>query len=266
MTFTRGARRADLAGLVATLLLTSAFLAPGGQRQVASSCTPPSCPLPAVAGVTPNVGSIKGGTTVTIVGAGFTNPTGLTRNPPFSVEFGTTMAKNPVLVSDNKITAVAPAHAAGIVNVRIINAAGTSAIAPGDNFSYTSAAWCALIDLHRVPTSWVYAHSQKFYVYAFNCGTATWPAIGTYRVDANLHFTAVIAGSAKRSYWLDQAYRNLSRNIPPNSTAVFVFTLTPTFAGHAYVEGVMIKLQQFWFDRLPVVPVQLSDVAVNVAR
>jgi hypothetical protein len=217
-------------------------------------------------GVSPNADSVKGGATITIIGIGFSNPAGTNRTPPFDVEFGTTLAKNPVFVSDNKIIAVAPPHTVGLVNVRIINAAGISAITPADTISYTSAAWCALIDLHRVPTSWVYAHSQKFYVYAFNCGTSTWPATGTYRVDANLHFTAVIGGSATRSYWKDQAYRNLSRNIPPNDTAIFVFTLTPTFAGRAFVEGVMIKLQQFWFDKLPTVPVQTSYVAVNVAR
>jgi hypothetical protein len=267
MTFGRGAVRAGfVSGLVATLLLSSALLAPAGLRQIAALCTPPSCPLPVVTGVTPAAGNVKGGMTVTIVGLGFMNPTGVTRVPPFDVEFGTILAKSRVLVSDTKITAVVPAHAAGIVNVRVINGAGTSAITPADNFAYTTAAWCALIDLHRVPTSWVYAHAQKFYVYALNCGTVTWPATGTYRVDANLHFTAVIAGSARRSYWLDQAYRNLNRNIPPNGTAVFVFTLTPTFAGHAYVEGLMIKLQQFWFDKFPTAPVQFFDKAVTVAR
>ena len=261
MTFAASARRVGfVSGLVAILLLASGFVAPTGQLQVASLCTPPACPLPVIAGVTPNAGSDKGGTTVTIVGIGFSSSTGV------KVEFGTTLAKSTVLVSDNKVTAVTPAHAAGLVNVRIINAAGTSAITPADNFSFTTAPWCALISLQRVPTSWVYAHAQKFYVYAFNCGTSTWPATGTYRVDANLHFTAVIGGSAKRSYWLDQAYRNLSRNIPPNSTAVFVFTLTPTFAGRVYVEGVMIKLQQFWFDKFPTIPIQFFDVAVNVAR
>lgn len=260
MTFGRsGIRAALVTGLMATLLLSSALLAPAGQRQIAALCTPPSCPLPVITGVTPGAGNVKGGMTVTIVGVGF-------NNAPVSVEFGTTMAKNPVLVSDTKITAVVPPHAAGIVNVRVINGSGTSAITPADNFAYTTAAWCALIDLHRVPTSWVYAQPQKFYVYAVNCGTATWPATGTYRVDANLHFTAVVAGSARRSYWLDQAYRNLSRNIPPSATAVFVFTLTPTFAGNAFVEGLMIKLQQFWFDKLPTAPAQFFDKPVTVAR
>ncbi|TCR03934.1 IPT/TIG domain-containing protein [Neorhizobium sp. JUb45] len=73
---------------------------------------PPSAIL-----VTPLTGSTAGGTAVTITGLDFTGATG--------VSFGATPATNVIVVNDNTITATAPAHAAGLVNVSVESGAGT---------------------------------------------------------------------------------------------------------------------------------------------
>jgi hypothetical protein len=83
---------------------------------------------PTVTSVSPNTGPTAGGNTVTINGTGFV--TGAT------VKFGTTAATAVTLVSGTQLTAKAPTHAAGIVNVRVSTPAGTSPIAFGNRYTY----------------------------------------------------------------------------------------------------------------------------------
>ena len=71
---------------------------------------------PTVTSVSPNSGSISGGTAVTITGTNFA--TGAT------VTFGGTAATNVVVVSSTSITATTPAHAAGAVTVVVTNTGG----------------------------------------------------------------------------------------------------------------------------------------------
>lgn len=86
---------------------------------------------PAVTSLSPDVGPAVGGKTVTITGSGFT---GATR-----VVFGALAATNLVVVSDSEITVTAPAHAAGLVNVRITTPGGLSAAVPSDRYRYLAA-------------------------------------------------------------------------------------------------------------------------------
>lgn len=75
-------------------------------------------PAPTVSSIIPTSGPIGGGTVVTISGTGFlTNPT---------VKFGATVATN-VSATATSITATAPAHAAGKVDVVVTNSDGQSA-------------------------------------------------------------------------------------------------------------------------------------------
>lgn len=70
-------------------------------------------PAPAVTAVSPNTGPTSGGTSVTITGSGFVaTPT---------VTFGGTAATGVTFVSATTLTATAPAHAAGLVNVVVTN-------------------------------------------------------------------------------------------------------------------------------------------------
>ncbi|MEU4345260.1 IPT/TIG domain-containing protein, partial [Nocardia sp. NPDC023852] len=73
---------------------------------------------PTVTTVVPNSGPSTGGNTVTIDGTGFTGAT--------AVHFGATPASSYTVVSDTRITAVAPARSAGSVTVTVTTAGGTS--------------------------------------------------------------------------------------------------------------------------------------------
>jgi RHS repeat-associated protein len=88
---------------------------------------------PVVIGLSPNQGVNPGSatmTTVTIIGSGFLE--GFS-----SVVFGTTPVTVVVAIhSDNALTVQLPAHAEGVVDVRVTTARGTSDITPADQFTY----------------------------------------------------------------------------------------------------------------------------------
>ena len=85
--------------------------------------------VPAVTGLTPNAGRTVGGNTVDISGAGFSGAS--------SVSFGGTAAAFTVN-NDGDITATAPAHAAGTVDVTVTGPTGASATSSSDQYSYDS--------------------------------------------------------------------------------------------------------------------------------
>lgn len=85
-------------------------------------------PAPAIARVAPNVGPAGGGTTVTITGTGFTGAT--------AVSFGASPAAGFLVNSATSITAVSPAGAAGLADIRITTPVATSAASARDHFKY----------------------------------------------------------------------------------------------------------------------------------
>jgi len=84
--------------------------------------------LPSLTSVTPHAGSTAGGTHVTVTGHGFTGAT--------SVKFGATSATSFTVVGDKKITAVAPAHPAGVVHIVVTNPDGKNPTGTSDRFTY----------------------------------------------------------------------------------------------------------------------------------
>lgn len=83
---------------------------------------------PTVTGINPSIGSLAGGTVVTITGTNFTGAT--------SVYFGSAPASNFVVNSATQITATTSAQSAGTVDVTVTASAGTSATATSDQFVY----------------------------------------------------------------------------------------------------------------------------------
>jgi hypothetical protein len=84
--------------------------------------------VPTVTGVSPGNGPLAGGTTVTINGTSFLGTTAVT--------FGGTAAASFNIVSNTQISAVSPAHGAGLIDIRITNAYGTSAIVASDQYTF----------------------------------------------------------------------------------------------------------------------------------
>jgi len=83
---------------------------------------------PNITSVSPTTGSTGGGTIVTINGNGFTGAT--------AVSFGGTPATSFIVNTDVKVTATAPAHAAGSISISVTTPAGTSPDTAADNFVY----------------------------------------------------------------------------------------------------------------------------------
>ncbi|MCZ2108968.1 MAG: IPT/TIG domain-containing protein [Dehalococcoidia bacterium] len=86
--------------------------------------------LPVVTAVTPTSGPTTGGTYVTVSGMGFSSAIGVT--------FGGIAATNMQVLSDTSITAQSPANPAGVVDVIVTNANGSSTANTADQFTYGS--------------------------------------------------------------------------------------------------------------------------------
>ncbi len=91
-----------------------------------------STPAPTITGVSPVSGTTSGTTSVTITG---TNLTGAS-----AVKFGVTNASGYVVNSVTTITAVAPAHAAGLVDITVTTPGGTSATGSADHYTFAAVA------------------------------------------------------------------------------------------------------------------------------
>jgi hypothetical protein len=85
-------------------------------------------PPPSVSSVTPNSGPAAGGTWVTISGSGLSGAR--------SVWFGGIPAPQVVPVSATSVQALAPAHAAGTVDVQVGNPSSISPPSPQDRYTY----------------------------------------------------------------------------------------------------------------------------------
>jgi large repetitive protein len=86
---------------------------------------------PTVAGVSPNIGPLAGGTVVTITGTNLANAT--------AVDFGTAAVAGIITDSATQIVVISPAVTnVGAVNVNVTTAGGTSATSSADLFYYSS--------------------------------------------------------------------------------------------------------------------------------
>jgi hypothetical protein len=101
---------------------------PGGTSATSAADQFTYLGAPTVTAVSPASGPVAGGTSVTITGTNFAGtPT---------VEFGANAATNVVVLNSTTITATAPAGAAGVVNVTVTTAGGTSGTSAADRYTY----------------------------------------------------------------------------------------------------------------------------------
>jgi hypothetical protein len=85
-------------------------------------------PAPAVTAISPAHGPEAGGTTVTVTGANLAST--------MAVMVGGTPASSVVVVSDSTVTAIAPPHPDGTVDVTVISPTGTSGTSRADQYTY----------------------------------------------------------------------------------------------------------------------------------
>ena len=83
---------------------------------------------PSVTAISPGSGAAGGGTEVTITGTNLGQATG--------VSFGATAATSVHVVSATTVTAVAPAHSAGTVDVTVVTPTGTTTTTPADRYTF----------------------------------------------------------------------------------------------------------------------------------
>ena len=105
------------------------FIADSGNLRIRELLYPGS---PTVISVSPNSGTIQGGTTVTLSGSNFYAAS--------AVDFGSVPAITYTVVSDTEITVVSPTASSniGTVDITVTTSAGTSATSTNDQFTYTN--------------------------------------------------------------------------------------------------------------------------------
>ena len=133
---------------------------------------------PSITSISPNSGGIAGGTTVVISGSNFLGAS--------AVKFGGTAASSYSVDSNVKITATAPAHAAGTVDVTVTSADGTSATGAADQYTF-------VVPVVANATSATVAHGSSNNVVTLNItgGAATSVAVG----GQASHGTATASGT-----------------------------------------------------------------------
>jgi hypothetical protein len=153
---------------------------------------------PTVTSVTPTSGPTAGGTSVTIAGTGFTGAT--------AVDFGATAATSFTVDNANQITATAPAHAAGTVDVTVTAPAGTSPTSVADQYTYAAAPTVTSVTPSSGPT-----------------------AGGTSVTIAGTGFTGATAvdfgGTAATSFTVDNA-NQITATVPAHAAGTVDVTVT----------------------------------------
>ena len=120
-------------------------------RAAANTVVPPT-----VSGISPSSGPATGGTVVTITGTSLTGAT--------AVSFGATAATSFTVINATTITATAPAHAAGTVDVTVTTPGGVSPKSPAAQYTYTAAPTITTV----IPLTWYRNATVSFLITGTN--------------------------------------------------------------------------------------------------
>jgi hypothetical protein len=123
--FLRIVAPAHAAGVVDAQVTTSSGTSATTAADQFTYVTPP---VPVVTGVGPGTSTTLGGYYVYVIGSGFTGAS--------AVSFGGTAGSGAFAYSDNLVRITAPAHTAGLVDVKVTTPGGTSAAAGADQFTF----------------------------------------------------------------------------------------------------------------------------------
>jgi hypothetical protein len=102
---------------------------PGGTSATTSADRFTYIPVPVISSVSPNRGSVEGGTLISLTGSGFSNAS--------EVSFGSQPGSRLRVISDTRITVDSPAvNKSGTVDITVTTPGGTSATTSADRFTY----------------------------------------------------------------------------------------------------------------------------------
>lgn len=138
---------------------------------------------PSVTGVTPSAGPLAGGNVVVITGSNFSGAT--------AVLFGSFPAASFAVNSDTQITAQAPPHAAGKVDIQVVTPGGVSPNTPADDYTYVPAPDISSLD----PTTGLTTGGNPVVIMGTNFVGVTSVTFGgvevpTFTVDSSVQITA----------------------------------------------------------------------------
>jgi hypothetical protein len=196
---------------------------------------------PVVTGVSPTTGTA--GTTVNIIGSGFTGAT--------AVDFGSNAAQSFTVESDSEITAVAP-PGTGTVDVTVVTSGGTSATGSADQFTYQPAPCTA--SFSDVPASyWAY---KDILTLACKGIIAGFPD-GTFQPDA----------SVTRAQFVTMLVRTLGLKLGTGNTPFTDVAPTAWYAPYvaaAQQDGIVAGISPTEFG--PNEPITREEMAVLLAH
>lgn len=136
ITATSPAHAAGIVNIVATNAMGSSSIVPADNYTyfVAASTTTPAAAAPAITSINPTLGLSAGGTTVVITGTGFNGANPVTGAN--GVKFGDMNAASYTVDSNTQITAIAPVHEVGRVDIVATSLNGSSVIGTADKYTY----------------------------------------------------------------------------------------------------------------------------------
>ncbi|RYG19976.1 MAG: hypothetical protein EON96_01925, partial [Caulobacteraceae bacterium] len=177
--------------------------------------------MPTVTSISPTAGPTSGGTTVTLTGTNFTGVN--------AVSFGATPATGFTFNSATSITATAPASAAGTVDIRVTNGAGTSATSASDQFSYVNAPTVTSISPSTGPTGGgtTVTITGSGFAAAAGTGAVKFGATNaTYTINSNTQITATSPANTAGTY--DVTVTTLGGTSATSAADQFTYVARPT--------------------------------------
>jgi len=162
---------------------------------------------PAVTGVSPMLGPLAGGTTVTITGSGFTGAT--------AVDFGSVAAGSFTVNSATQITATSPAGT-GTVDVTVVTPNGTSATSAADQFTYNSWIIVGTGDFTgsgKADVLWENTSTGLVGVWIPGTAGATWLGLGTAPLNAGWTIAGVGNFAGHTNGEVDILWENTSTGV-----------------------------------------------------
>jgi hypothetical protein len=213
---------AQAAGTVGVRIVT-----PGGTSNPGSSDLFSYYSAPTISAVSPVIGAVGGGTSVTITG---TNLVGAT-----AVHFGSTSATSFTVTSATTVRAVAPGGTPGSVDVTVTTPGGTSATSPADQFSYQNAPTVTAISPGAGPTAGGTSVTITGTGFTNVAGVYFGGVAATsFTVDSSTKITAVSPAHSAGSAGVRVIAGGTSDPVPAD---VFVYNAAPTISAVSPAAG-----------------------------